>query len=146
MAVRGGKQVSQALQRIPRAVETRVRDAIQDGAIEILQDMKARTPADTGQTRAALTVRYENEGLTAHIGLPTRDLASDHFVFRFIDSGTRGGEFRAKRRVNGEVQRYTIRVPPRAALNIRQNALAGNIDEVDRLVRAAIREGLRVSR
>jgi hypothetical protein len=144
MPVKGGRRTAKALQRVPARVKTRVQDAIEDAAGLVLADMRAFTPYDTSNpgphARDGLTIRYEGDRLTAHVGLPSRDLAQDYFWFRFLDSGTRGGEASYRSRQTGK--RITVRVPARPALRIRERALEGNLPEIKRLVNEAVRDGV----
>jgi hypothetical protein len=149
MPVTGGREVAAALRALPRAVEARVAEALEDAAGIVLQDMKARTPRDAanpGKHAAdGLTVIFSDSGLQARIGLPTAELASQYFWFRFLDLGTAGGEV-TYRRADAPGKLFTMRVPARPALRIREVALDGNLPEVERLIRAAIAEGLRAGR
>lgn len=146
MPVRGGRQVANRLRGLPRQVNTHLQEAIEESAVLVLQDMRNFTPVDADNpgphARDALTIRYEEDGLTAYVGLPTRDLASDYFWFRFLDGGTRGGEASYRSRTTGK--RVTVRVPARPALEIRQRALTGNLNEIRRIINRALQNGLRV--
>lgn len=146
MPVRGGEQVADRLRRAPQQARNRLEDAIRDGGELVLSDMRALTPIDADNpgphARNGLTMRFDEQETKALVGLPTRDLASDYFWFRFLDGGTRGGTYRAKRAVNGDMQRYDINVPSRPALNIRQRALNRNIDEITRLVSRALQNSI----
>jgi hypothetical protein len=139
MTVRGGDQLADALRRMPSRVREEVSDELRKGAQDVLDDMRRLTPVDTGETRAALTLRMAENGLAAFVGLPTRELASDHFIFRLLDQGTQGGEFRAKRVRNGELQRYTVDMSPKPALRIRDRAFAANDEQIQARIRAAVK-------
>lgn len=145
MPVTGGREVAAALRRVPAAVEARVREALEDAAVLVLQDMKAMTPRDAaapgGHVADLLTVIAEPEGLRLHLGLPSPQLASSGFWFRFLDGGTAGGEV-TYRLARSPGKLFTMRVPARPALRIRERALDGNLAEVDRLVRQAVADGL----
>lgn len=147
MPVTGGKEAAALLRAIPAAVELRVKFALEQAALIVLEDMRALTPRDPANpgphARDGLTIRMAENGLRADIGLPTAGLASDYFWFRFLDGGTQGGEVTFRRR--GGVQLFTMTVPARPALRIRERALEGNLGEVDRLVRAAVAEGLQAA-
>ena len=109
----------------------------------VLQDMKNLTPRDAvnpgSHAADGLTIEYEKDGLRARIGLPTYELESKYFWFKFLDGGTAGGEVTYRK--NGA--RFTMQVPARPALRIRERAKDGKIAEVERMVREAIAEGLR---
>lgn len=147
MTVTGGAQVASALERVPALVRVRIAQAIEAGARLVLADMKVLTPRDSANpgphAADGLTLILDEEDTRARVGLPTDDLASDYFWFRFLDGGTKGGEVTANRRgANGKRQRYTIKVPARAALRIRERALDANRDELRRLVAQAVAEGV----
>lgn len=158
MPVTGALEIVKKFNSIPLAVRTRVEDAIREGAVIILEDMKRLTPYDAANpgshARDGLTVHFLEDGLEARIGLPTRDLESDYFWFRFLDGGTKGGEvyywyggapanYRRMSKTARLAKMRKIKVPARPALRIRERALEGNIDEVRRLVAEAIAQGLR---
>lgn len=147
MTVTGGKELIAALNRLPRIAEQAVADALLKGAGLVLQDMRTYTPRDASNpgphVADGLTIVTSPDGLEARVGLPTQALASDYFWFRFLDSGTKGGEISYWRRsANGSRTRQTMRVPSRPALRIRERALDGNIEEVRRLVVQAIEQGI----
>jgi hypothetical protein len=144
MPVTGGRRTAQALRQVPQRVEARLREALEESAGLVLADMRAFTPYDADNpgphARDGLTIRYEADRLAAHVGLPSRELAQDYFWFRFLDGGTRGGEVTVRNR-RGEGF-YTMRVPARPALRIRERALEGNLPEVRRLISLAVENGL----
>lgn len=147
MPVTGQKEVIAKLNRLPDIVRMKAAEALSEAAGIVLQDMKVLTPRDRANpgphAADALTIVTSPDGLEAHVGLPTADLASDYFWFRFLDSGTKGGEVRYwKRGADGSRKRHTMVVPSRPALRIRERAYEGNMDEVERLVRQAIAEGI----
>lgn len=144
MPVKGAKELVAALSiRIPARVREHVEDALKQASFLVLQDMQAMTPVDGSSAgphaRDALTVMFDEGGLKTNIGLPTRDLSEDHFWFRFLDGGTKGGEVSYTK--NGK--RFTMKVPKRSALRILERALDGNRDEIERLIAAAIRKAVR---
>ncbi|RCK40492.1 hypothetical protein [Thalassospira xiamenensis] len=144
MPVTGTKEVVAALQHgIPSRIRENVEEALHKAAQLVLFDMEALTPIDASNpgphARDGLTILAGDGGLSYDIGLPTRDLAEDHFWFRFLDGGTKGGEVSYRR--NG--RRFTMRVPKRPALRILERAMDGNRDEIERLIVQAIREALR---
>lgn len=145
--VTGAKEAVAKLNRIPLAVRERVEAALLMGGGIVLQDMRMLTPRDPANPGAhaqdGLTVLADEGGLRLRVGLPTQDLASDYFWFRFLDGGTKGGEVTYWRRGKDGRRRFTMQVPSRPALRIRERALDGNIDEVRALVAEAIAEGLR---
>lgn len=145
MPVTGGREAAAALRALPRRVEARIAEALEQAAGIVLQDMRALTPRDAANPGAhaadGLTVVFAEQGLRAHVGLPTPELASDYFWFRFLDGGTRGGEV-TYRRADAPGKLFTMRVPARPALRIRERALDGNLAEVDRLVRQAVAQAL----
>lgn len=148
MTVTGAKELVAKLNSIPVAVRERVEDAIFKSAGLVLEDMKRLTPYDGANpgshARDGLTIAVMDGGLEARVGLPTKDLESDYFWFRFLDGGTKGGQVRYWRQgADGTRKRHTMTVPARPALRIRERALEGNIDEVRRLVAEAIAQGLR---
>lgn len=146
MGVKGGKEVAAKFARIPDAVRKRVEAALLKGAGLTLDEMKRLTPFDAANpgahARDGLTIVVEKGGLRVHVGLPSRELASDYFWFRFLDGGTKGGEVTYWRRTKEGRTRHTMNVPARAALHIREKALDGNADEVERLVREALQQGI----
>lgn len=146
MGVKGGKEVAAKFSRASAAVRKRVEAALLKGAGLTLEDMKRLTPVDAANpgahAREGLTIVVEPGGLRVHVGLPTRELASDYFWFRFLDGGTKGGEVTYWRRSKEGRTRHTMQVPSRSALHIRAQAMDGNADEVERLVREAIQQGL----
>ncbi len=148
MTVTGARELVAKMNRMPQAVRERVEDAILQSAGIVLEDMKRLTPRDPvnpgAHAQDGLTIAIVEGGLEARIGLPTRDLESDYFWFRFLDGGTKGGEVNYwRRKGDGTRTRHTMTVPSRPALRIRERALEGNIDEVRRLVAEAIQQGLR---
>ena len=148
MPVTGADRVIAAFRRAPETVRQRIKDALPDAAAPILDDMRALTPVDAANpgphARDGLTMIVDDDGMTVRIGLPTADLASDYFWFRFLDGGTAGGEVTYRKA--GSTTPHTMQVPARPALRIRERALDGNVDEVNRMLRAAIVDGLRAAR
>lgn len=143
MTVTGGKRITAALNALPARARENVEEAISKAAFMILADMKAITPRDpNSRTHAAdgLTVVIADGGLSARIGLPTPDLTSDYFWFRFLDGGTRGGTF--EYRLPGSTKLHRMNSPARPALRIRERSLDGNRDDVERLIRAAITQAI----
>lgn len=145
MAVTGADRVIAAFRRAPELVRQRIQDALPRAAQPVFDDMRAFTPIDPASpgahARDGLTMIVEDDGLKVSIGLPTVALASEYFWFRFLDGGTAGGE--VSYRKAGSATLHTMRVPSRPAFRIRERALDGNIDEVERLLRQAILDGLR---
>jgi len=143
MPVIGGREAVQKFRVIPVQVRQSVIDLMPEASGLVLQDMQNFTPRDAANpgSHAAdgLTIEYEKDGLRARIGLPSYELESKYFWFRFLDGGTAGGEVTYSK--NGK--RFTMSVPARPALRIRERAKDGNIAEVERMVRQAIAEGLR---
>lgn len=144
MAVKGGKEAAAKLAAIPAVVRDRIEDALREGAEAILTDMRLMTPRDSSNPgpHAAdmLTMIVSDDGLKIDIGLPTNQLAQDAFWFRFLDSGTKGGQVTYRRA--GSANLHTMTVPARPALRIRDRALDGNLAEVRRLVALAIQSGI----
>lgn len=150
MSVTGGARVAAALASLPDRLRPGLAEALRQGAVLVLSDMTALTPVDADEpgphARDALTIAAAEDGLSVRVGLPSRELASDYFWFRFLDGGTKGGEVTARRRrPDGTVHRYTVRVPARPALMIRERALDQNIAEIRRLVADAVEEAIAAS-
>lgn len=148
MAVEGADKLKGLLRRFPERCADTVSKAVAKGAQEVLADMQMLTPYDPknpgAHARDALTISFEKGGLVANVGLTTPELTSDYFWFRFLDGGTKGGEVTYWRRTKDGKRRQSImRVPFRAAQHIRERALDANRDELDRLVRAALKEAAR---
>lgn len=143
MAVHGAGEVIRKLNGIADDARQSVADALSEGATLILQDMQNFTPRDAANPGAhavdGLTIVQEADGLKVHIGLPTLEITSDYFWFRFLDGGTAGGEVTYRK----DGKRHTMNVPARPALHILDRARDGNIDEVERLVREALTEAMR---
>lgn len=113
----------------------------------VLAEMQRLTPVDPRSrehARDALTVAFEESGLTARIGLTTAELTSDYFWFRFLDLGTKGGEVRYRVRGTREVR--TMQTPARPALHIRERSLDMTRDDVERLIRQALAQAIRRGR
>lgn len=147
MPVTGGRAVAAALRRYPEIVRQEVEEALQRAAQLVLEEMRRLTPIDPSSTthaRDALTVAFQESGLTAKVGLTTAALTSDFFWFRFLDLGTKGGEVRYRVRGTREVR--TMQTPARPALHIRERAMDLNRDDVERLIRAALADALRRGR
>lgn len=148
MPVKGGKDVAAALRRMPARVREEVIDAVQRGAEAVLDDMRRFTPLDPAtpqHAREGLTIVEDKDGMAAHVGLPTAELASEYFWFRFLDGGTKGytaGDTRrtGKSKTTKKIYRD---IPPRPALHIRQRALDANRDSIEAAVRRAIEAGLK---
>lgn len=128
MTVKGGREVAKRLTGFGAKARAFVDAALEDVADDMLQDMKARTPRDPASRGPhavdALTVVKNPDGEGYKIGLPTEDLVSDFFWFRFLDQGTAGGTvtYRTRR----STKRYEMAVPPRPALRILENTLDAN--------------------
>lgn len=118
MPVTGGADVAAALRRMPERAKAEVKEAVRTGAGAVLADMQRLTPRsdDPPHVRDALTVQYENDIPSARVGLPTQGLADAFSYFRVLDGGTQG----------------------QPALRIRERALDGNRDEIERAVREAM--------
>jgi hypothetical protein len=135
------------INRIPEAVRAQVEEAIGKVTVIMLADMQALTPLDPenpgAHAREGLTVQFAEDGLSARVGLPTQELVSNFFWFRFLDLGTKGGEVSYWRRgADGKRTKHVMQVPARAALRIRERVLDGNREEGLRMITEAIRQGL----
>lgn len=144
MPVTGAKEVVAALSiRLPARLREYVEDALKQASFLVLQDMKALTPIDGSNpgphAADGLTVVFDDQGLRSYVGLPNSDLSEKYFWFRFLDDGTKGGEVRYRR--DGQIR--TMNVPARPAMRIRERAIDGNREEIERLIVEAINRALR---
>ncbi|MCA1971247.1 MAG: HK97 gp10 family phage protein [Caenispirillum sp.] len=144
MPVTGTDKILKALRDKPRVIQERVKEALEQGAQMVLEDMKALTPVDSANpgphARDGLTITRDENGLAIHVGLPTPALATEYFWFRFLDMGTRGREVTYRKA--GSRAMHKMQVPPRQPRNIRITALDMNYYEIERLVKRAIQMGL----
>jgi HK97 gp10 family phage protein len=144
MPVKGARAVSLAFETAPMAVRSRVKKAMEYAANKILADMKMLVGRDSGALAAALTKLEMEDGKKYFIGLPTPELARQYFYARFLEQGTKGGLVVARRRTkDGRGKPYTLRVPPKARRPFMEPALNMNADDIDRLIKKAIQDGLR---
>ncbi|OSQ34363.1 HK97 gp10 family phage protein [Thalassospira sp. MCCC 1A01428] len=143
MTVTGGKQLAARLNALPDKMHDQVVEAVAKAALAVLDEMRRLTPRDSanpGKHAAdGLTVVYSENGLKAFIGLPSDALASDYFWFRFLDGGTKGGTVQY-RKAGKLGKRYSMTVPARPALHIRDRAVDGA--DVQQMISLAVRKAL----
>src|SRR5690554_3798604 len=106
--LRGVNRLRRVLRRIEPEMRSELREAVEEGAEAILQDMIRLTPKRTSNLARLLAKKVAPDGLTAQVGLITKKAQRDGFYFRFLDGGTKGDPDRG--------------VPPFAALHIRATA------------------------
>ncbi|MBO6542293.1 MAG: hypothetical protein JJ939_12055 [Alphaproteobacteria bacterium] len=130
-----------SLSGISQGIKGRVSDILEEAGALMLSDMKLLTPRDTANPGKhavdGLTMVIEGDGLRVLVGLPNDRLASEYFWFRFLDGGTAGGTVTYRK--GGK--RFSMNVPARPALHILERAKDGRVQDVERLIRAAIAEG-----
>jgi HK97 gp10 family phage protein len=112
--LQGIGKLRRTLRRIEDEAQRELREAVDDGAEAILQDMRALVPVRTGALARLLGKRVARDGLTARVGLVTKKAQRDGFYFRFLDAGTKGNPKR--------------NIPPQPALHIRATAFDLNRD------------------
>lgn len=88
--LRGVGKLRRTLRRLDPETTKELREAVEEGAEAMLQDMVQGIPKDTGDTAALLDKRVARDGLTARVGMVTAKAKRDGYVARFIEFGTKG--------------------------------------------------------
>lgn len=88
--LRGVNSLRRTLRRIEPEAKTELKEAVEQGAEAILQDMIMLVPKDSGDLARLLNKRVARDGTTARIGLLTKKQQQDGFYARFLEYGTKG--------------------------------------------------------